>query len=67
MLPFYLNYRVNFIFGIFEIKLKRVLLENENMILGSKNKNVTLGNNELEIYIFKKEYFDLGKLTESYF
>ena len=49
MLPFYLNYRVNFIFGIFEIKLKSVILENENMILGSKNKNVTLENNELEI------------------
>ena len=49
VLPFYLNYRVNFIFGIFEIKLKRVILENENMILGSKNKNVTLENNELEI------------------
>ena len=49
MLPFYFNYRVNFIFGIFEIKLQRVILENENMILASKNKNVTLENNELEI------------------
>ena len=45
MLPFYLNYIVNFIFGIFEIKLKREILENENMILGSKNKNVVLENN----------------------
>ena len=49
MLPFYWNYRVNRAFGIFEIKLKRVILENENMILGLKNKNVTLKNNELEI------------------
>ena len=31
------------------MKLKRVILENENMILGSKNKNFTLDKNELEI------------------
>ena len=29
MLPFYWNYRVNCAFGIFEIKLIKVILENE--------------------------------------
>ena len=49
MLQFYWNYRINRAFENFEIRLKRVVLENENMILGSKNKNVTLEKNELEI------------------
>ena len=49
MLPFYWNYRVNRAFENFKIKLKRVILKNENMILGSKNKNITLEKNELEI------------------
>ena len=42
MLPFYWNYRVNCAFGIFEIKLIKVILEDENMILGSKKIRMSL-------------------------